>query len=173
MRVGVFGKRILGEKEYERQKKIKKAKADVYGPRVTGHGIYRGPVNKLSPKMDSNYMSLPKMAEAVTANVALVQKLLDMEMKRKSGPRSKALKILKFAEMDKAEPDEKILETIEKELAAIMERAGLNPDEPDTSVVSDEVATDAEAEELSEVPVFALADEEEDEEEGEDGDGDE
>lgn len=169
MRIGVFGKRILGEKEYERQKAIKKAKADVYGPRVTGQGIYRGPVNKLSPRMDSNYMSLPKMAEAVTANPALVQKLLDMEMKRKSGPRSKALKILDFAEKEKAQPDDKILETIEKQLAIIIEKAGLNPDEPESvDEVSDEVIPDADTDELSEseeVPVFALADE--DEEEGE------
>lgn len=179
MKTGIFGPRILGKERFEEEKKIKKAKADIYGPRVTGHGIYKGPINKLSARIDSNYMSLPKMAETVTANPALVGKLLDMEMKRKSGPRSKALRLLKYAEQDKAKPDMKVLETIETELEAILEKAGLNPDEPESvDEVTDEVIPDDEEAyinddvadhpiDISEDQVFSLADEDEDEEEDE------
>lgn len=123
MTIGIYGRRVIGDEAYERERVIVQKQAMIYGPRVTGLIDEPKPQQPVDPvkaesaetaptsgKADEtanaagadNYLSVRELDAAVKANPALVDDFLALELKREPFPRATALKSLLAAETSEA-----------------------------------------------------------------------
>ncbi len=125
---GQFGPDVIGQKEFDAEKKLTEDAKDIYGPAVTGkHPAEAVVVAEVVvevgevelPEHDS--LSVAKVRAEVKGDVgpSTIDRLMRDEFLRPEGPRKSVLEILRSKEAGREEPRAEVIEALEAKAAEL------------------------------------------------------